>query len=137
MFVQVGRFEMVLIDAPLQRSHRRADRLPYLGHDLFLNLGLAAAEDDRREQLPEAVNVADFRGDLATTAAPLHGEAPTVGNAFGGEVAFADQELLAELALALDGAFVWEAGVSVLVPASTPPRQPEDVWQPVLDRCRG
>jgi hypothetical protein len=53
----------------------------------------------------------------------------------GGEVGFADHEGLGELGALADVVAIRKARVRLGVAARRPPRQPENVRQPVLDRC--
>jgi hypothetical protein len=91
---------------------------------------LAPGDEDGAKQLPEAVDVADAGQELAK---PLVG-ALAVGGGGPAQVELGDHELSAEGLLLRRVGGVGPAFMGQQLSAGGPPRQPEDVGQPVLDR---
>ena len=131
VFVGVSGLEMVAIDGGLFGAHGDTDDLAQLGDDLLAEIGLAAAQDDGGEHFPEAMDVADLRGEFFVTLGF------GMGFLFLAEVAFGDQEFGSKLIASGGGIRIREPGMGFGAGAGGPPGEAEDIREPVFDGSGG
>src|ERR1051326_3231507 len=64
-------FQVRLVNLGLERAHGDSIDLPVLRDNIFANIFLATTEDDRGEEFPDFVHVADLRRELDEARAAL------------------------------------------------------------------
>ena len=115
---------MKLIGGGLIQPHGHPDDVAGLFHNILAAILLPAAQNDRGEQFPGPMHIANLRGEL-------HKPPFLAGVLLLGEIAFADQKLLGELLFIYLA--IWETWCRTGVPAGDIMRQMKQVGEPVFD----